>query len=162
MHCEDPSLKKELSDLKDEWSTHFAYIEALLMGSSPLSAQPISALVFSLVKVKVTHPPLTGALSASLFLPHTVPPPPAGLAPGLGQESVLENEAPVDNQQPETSGYQPGHEQQPEIAGFLPGVLLPHWRICTRTGHRTQNQPLGHLAGNQSLMKTYGTTRFSV
>ena len=37
----EDSLKKELSDLKDEWSTRFARIEALLtMGSNPSSAQP--------------------------------------------------------------------------------------------------------------------------
>ena len=35
----DDSFKKELSDLKDEWSTRFASIEALLtMGSNPSSA----------------------------------------------------------------------------------------------------------------------------
>ena len=51
---EDPFLKKELSNLKEEWSIHFACIEALLtMGSNPLSAQPVSAPVFS--PVKVTH-----------------------------------------------------------------------------------------------------------
>ena len=60
---DDSSFKKELTDLKDEWSTGFARIEALLtMGSNPISAQPVSAVghvapVFSLVKVKVFHPP---------------------------------------------------------------------------------------------------------
>ena len=74
----DDSFKKELSDLKDEWSTRFARIEALLtMGSNPNSAQPISTVgniapVFSPVKVKVNHPPPTGVLSSSPFLPHTV------------------------------------------------------------------------------------------
>ena len=73
LSIEDPSIKKELSDLKDEWSTRFAHIEALLtMGSNPLSAQPASALVFSLVMVKVTHPPPTGVRSAAPFLSHTV------------------------------------------------------------------------------------------
>ena len=47
------------------------------MGSNPLSAQPVSAvgniaLVFSSVKVKVSHPLPAGVLSASSFLPHTV------------------------------------------------------------------------------------------
>ena len=79
---DDSSFKKELSELKDEWSTRFACIEALLtMGSNPISAQPISAVghvapVFSLVKVKVAHPPPTGVLSSSPFLPHTVSSPP--------------------------------------------------------------------------------------
>ena len=42
---DDSCFKKELSDLKDEWSTRFARIEALLtMGSNPISAQPISAV----------------------------------------------------------------------------------------------------------------------
>ena len=51
----EDSFKKEISDLKDEWSTRFARIEALLtMGSNPNSAQPVSAVgniapVFSLV-----------------------------------------------------------------------------------------------------------------
>ena len=37
---DDSSVKKELSELKHEWSTCFACIEALLtMGSNPLSAQ---------------------------------------------------------------------------------------------------------------------------
>ena len=110
----EDSFKKELSDLKDEWSTRFARIEALLtMGSNPNSAQPISAVgniapVFSPVKVKVNHSPPTGVLSSSPFLPHTVSsPPPAGSAPGPGQEQVLDSEALVDKQQPETSGFQP-------------------------------------------------------
>ena len=74
----EDSFKKEISDLKDEWSTRFARIEELLtMGSNPNSAQPISAVgniapVLSLVQVKVTHPPPTGVLSSSPFLPHTV------------------------------------------------------------------------------------------
>ena len=57
------SFKREISDLKDEWSTHFARIEALMtMGSNPSATQPISASghnapVFSPVKVKVNHPP---------------------------------------------------------------------------------------------------------
>ena len=65
----DSSVKKELSELEDEWSTRFARIEALLtMGSNPLSAQPVSVVgniapVFSPVKVKVAHPPPTGVLS---------------------------------------------------------------------------------------------------
>ena len=110
----EDSFKKELSDLKDEWSTRFARIEALLtMGSNPSSAQPISAVgniapVFSLVKVN--HPPPTGVLSSSPFLPHTVssppPPTPASSAPGPGQEEVLDSEVSVDKQQPETSGFQ--------------------------------------------------------
>ena len=42
---DDSSVKKELSELKDEWSTRFACIEALLtMVSNPLSAQPVSAV----------------------------------------------------------------------------------------------------------------------
>ena len=74
----EDSFKKELSDLKDEWSTRFARIEALLtLGSNTSSAPPISAVgniapVFSPVKVKVTHPPPSGVLSSSPFLPHTV------------------------------------------------------------------------------------------
>ena len=114
----EDSFKKEISDLKDEWSTRFAHIEALLtMGSNPNSAQPVSAVgniapVFSPVQVKVTHPPPTGVLSSSPFLPHTVssthplpPPPPADSAPGPGQEQVLDLE--TDSHQPATSGYQP-------------------------------------------------------
>ena len=72
----EDSFKKELSDLKDEWPTRFARIEALLtMGSNPSSAQPISAvgniaLVFSPVKVKFSHLPPTGVLPSSPFLPH--------------------------------------------------------------------------------------------
>ena len=60
------SVKKELSDLKDDWSTRFAHIEALLaMGSNPLSAQPVSAVeniapVFFPVKVKFSHPAPAG------------------------------------------------------------------------------------------------------
>ena len=96
---DDSSFKKELSDLKDEWSTRFARIEVLLtMGSNPVSAQPISAVghiapVFSPVKVSVTHPLPAGVLSSSPFLPHTVssphpppppPPPPPGSGPGTG------------------------------------------------------------------------------
>ena len=75
---DDSSFKKELTDLKDEWSTRFARIEALLtMGSNPIYAQSVSAVghvapVFSTVKVKVAHPPPTGVLSSSSFLPHTV------------------------------------------------------------------------------------------
>ena len=59
---DDSSVKKELSELKDEWSTRFAHIEALqTMCSNPSSAQPVSAVrniapVFSPVKVKVAHP----------------------------------------------------------------------------------------------------------
>ena len=74
---DDSSFKKELSDLKDEWSTRFARIEALLtMGTNPISAQPISAVghiapVFSPVKVSVAHPPPAGVISSSPFLPHT-------------------------------------------------------------------------------------------
>ena len=58
---DDSSFKKKLTDLKDEWSTRFVRIEALLtMGSNPISAQPVSAVghiapVFSPVKVKVAH-----------------------------------------------------------------------------------------------------------
>ena len=96
----DDSFKKELSDLKDEWSTRFARIEALLtMGSNPISAQPVSAVgniapVFSPVKVKVTHPPPTGVLSSSPFLPHTVsfppsPPPPPPPPPPFSLASLL-------------------------------------------------------------------------
>ena len=106
----EDSFKKEISDLKDERSTRFARIEALLtMGSNPNSAQPVSAVgniapVFSPVQVKVTRPPPTGLLSSSPFLPHTVSsPPPASLAPGPGQEQVLDLEA--DSHQPATSGY---------------------------------------------------------
>ena len=83
------------------------------MGSNPSAAQPIAttgniAPVFSSVKVKVNHPPPVGALSSSPFLPHTISsPPPAGSAPGPGQEQVLDSGAPVDNQQPETSCSQP-------------------------------------------------------
>ena len=75
---DDSSFKKELIDLKDEWSTRFARIDALLtMGFNPISAQPVSAVghvapVFSPVKVKVSHPPPTGVLSSSPFVPHTV------------------------------------------------------------------------------------------
>ena len=121
---DDSSVKKELSDLKDEWSTwstRYARIEALLtMGFNPLSAQPVSAVdniasVFSPVKVKVSHPPPAGVLSASTFLPHTVPPP-----PHPGQESVLEHEAPVDIQQPESSGYWPSLDQE-ETSAAQPG-----------------------------------------
>ena len=78
----EDSFKKEISDLKDERSTRFARIEALLtMGSNPNSAQPVSAVgniapVFSPVQVKVTRPPPTGLLSSSPFLPHTVSSPP--------------------------------------------------------------------------------------
>ena len=82
---DDSSVKKELSELKDEWSTRLARIEALLtMGFNPISSQTISAVrhiapVFSPVKVKVALPPSTGVLSSSPFLPHTVssPPPPS-------------------------------------------------------------------------------------
>ena len=76
---DDSSVKKELSELKDEWSTRFANIEALLtMGSNPLSAQPVSAVgniapVFSPEKMKVAHPPPTGTLSS--YLPHSASPP---------------------------------------------------------------------------------------
>ena len=66
--------------------------------------------MFSSVKVKVNHPPPTGVLSSSPFLPHTVssppPPTPASSAPGPGQEEVLDSEVSVDKQQPETSGFQ--------------------------------------------------------
>ena len=74
----EDSFKKEISDLKDEWSTRFARIEALpTVGCNPNSAQPISAVgniapVFSPVQVKVTHPPPPGVLSSSPLLPHTV------------------------------------------------------------------------------------------
>ena len=74
----EDSFKREISDLKDEWSTRVARIEALLyMGSNPSTTQPIAASghiapVFSPVKVKVNHPPPVGALSSSPFLPHTV------------------------------------------------------------------------------------------
>ena len=122
---DDSSFKKELSDLKDGWSTRFARIEALLtMGSNPISAQPISAVghiapVFYLVKVP--QPPPTGVLSSSPFLNHTVSshthphPPPrphpphplADSAPGPGQEQVLDLEASLDKQQLESSSYQP-------------------------------------------------------
>ena len=74
----EDSFKKEISDLKDEWSTRFACIAALLtMGSNPNSVQPVSAVgniipVFSPGQVKVTHPPPTGVLSSSPFLPHTI------------------------------------------------------------------------------------------
>ena len=72
----DESFKKELTKLKDEWSTRFARIEALLtMGSNPshpVSTSGIIAPVFSPVKVKVSHPLPIGVLSSSPFLPHTV------------------------------------------------------------------------------------------
>ena len=76
---EDPSLKKELSDLKDEWLTRFGCIDTLLtMGSNLLSVtQPATISVFSLVKVKVTHSPPAGFLSASHFLSHTISSPSA-------------------------------------------------------------------------------------
>ena len=115
----EDSFKRVISDLKDEWSTRFARIEALLtMGSNPsttqISASGHIAPVFSPVKVKVNHPPPVGALSSSPFLPHTVssPPPPAGSAPGPGQEQVLDSGAVVDNLQPD--------HQQPETSGSLP------------------------------------------
>ena len=65
---EDPSLKKEPSDLKDEWSTRFARIKALLtMGSNPLSALPVLALVFSPVNVQITLSPSHGFCLPHLF-----------------------------------------------------------------------------------------------
>ena len=49
----ESSLLQELSDLKEEWSTRFAWLQALLIvGSNPLassSAQPPKELVFTLV-----------------------------------------------------------------------------------------------------------------
>ena len=65
----EDSFKKEIFDLKDEWSTRFAHIEALLtMGSNPNSAQPVSAVgniapVFSPAQVFIPH--LQGS-----YLPH--------------------------------------------------------------------------------------------
>ena len=46
MSVEDPSLKKELSDLKDEWSTCFACIETLLTIGSTLCTACFSTGVF--------------------------------------------------------------------------------------------------------------------
>ena len=152
----DDSFKKELSDLKDEWSTRFACIEALLtMGSNSLSVQPLSAVgniapVFSPVKVKVTHPPPTGVLSFSPFLPHIVSPPklpPAGSAPGQGQEQVLELEASVDKHQPETFS-----SRNPLLLSQSLRFLLHHWKIFIWPGPRTQNLHLGYRTGNQSVM----------
>ena len=108
------------------------------MGSNPISAVGHVALVFSPVKVKVAHPPPTGVLSSSPFLPHTVssppppppPPPLAGSSPGLGQESVVELEAPIDVQQPETSGFQA--PDQPESS-------------VPQSGHRVFSSPLENL-----------------
>ena len=112
------------------------------MGSDPLSAQPVSAVgnitpVISPVKVKVFHPPPTGVLSSSPISPPP-PPPPAGSALGPGQESVLDLEAPVDIQQPETFLDQP----ETSASQILPGVLLHLWKICTQIVHRTRNRNL--------------------
>ena len=139
---DDSSFKKELTDLKDEWSTRFARIEALLtIGSNTISAQPISAVghvapVFSPVKVKVAHPSPTGVLCSSPFLPHTVScPPPAGSAPGPGQESVVELEGPIDVQQPETSGFQAPDQLESSVP---------------QSGHQVFSSPLENLYPDRS------------
>ena len=91
----EDSFKKEISNLKDEWSTRFACIEALLtMGSNPNSAQPISAVgniapVFSPVQVKVTQgsclPHLSCLTLFPLTPPHPHPTPPTGPVPGANR-----------------------------------------------------------------------------
>ena len=98
--------------------------QSVAMGSNPshpVSTSGIIAPVFSPVKVKVSHPLPTGVLSSSPFMPQTVSsPPPAGSAPGPGQESVMNVEAPVEIHQPETSGYRPTSDQ-PGSSASLPG-----------------------------------------
>ena len=61
------------------------------------------------------------------------PLPPASSALSMGQEAVLEHEAPVDHQQPETSGCQPCQPEssvlQPSPQGFASPLknLYPDW-----------------------------------
>ena len=92
-------LLQELSDLKEEWSTIFAWLEALLtVGSNPLpslSTYLPKELVLTLVKV--SHP-TAGVVSASPLFPHTVSSP-IQLGSGTEQESNFDDSTPVDTQQ---------------------------------------------------------------
>ena len=129
---DDSSFKKELTDLKDEWSTRFVRIEALLtMGSNTdLCSRTRGTGVFPGQSEGCSSSAYCGSAFFTFFASYCLLSPPPGSAPGPGQESVVELEAPIDVQQPETSGFQA--PDQPESS-------------VPQSGHRVFSSPLENL-----------------
>ena len=67
----------------------------------------------------------------------------------------------MDDQQPETSRYWPGHEQQLESSGYRPGFASP-LENCTRTGHRMRNLLWPSRPWSPFLLRINRTTRLPV